>query len=203
MKSISSLFVALFLLGCSQEATQEQTNESNVSKANPQEKTIQAPVSTPEEKTPAATKKTQELNASVITPVKDSTETDVAAIKEEITTKVDKEVATPVVKETQKSQTEVKKEIQKRVEKAKTEVTTPDGAAIYKACASCHGQNAEKQALNKSQIIKGWESKKIVAALKGYKDGTYGGSMKAMMKGQVAKLSDAEIQAIAKHISKL
>ncbi len=37
----------------------------------------------------------------------------------------------------------------------------------------------------------------IVKALKGYKDGSYGGAMKGVMKGQVAKLSDKDIEEIA------
>ena len=76
-------------------------------------------------------------------------------------------------------------------------------AANYGACAACHGANGEKAALGKSQIIKGWPVEKTVAALKGYKDGSYGGAMKGVMKGQVARLSDADIQALAEHISKL
>lgn len=75
-----------------------------------------------------------------------------------------------------------------------------DGADIYKKCAGCHGVNAEKKALGKSQVIKGWDASKTIAALKGYKDGTYGGPMKALMKGQVASLKDAEIEAVAKYI---
>ena len=78
-----------------------------------------------------------------------------------------------------------------------------DGAAIYKAqCASCHGATGEKKALNKSQVISEFSQEQFVKALKGYKDGTYGGAMKAMMKGKVAKLSDEEIDAIAKEIAK-
>ena len=38
--------------------------------------------------------------------------------------------------------------------------------------------------------------------MKGYKDGSYGGPMKGVMKGQVTKLSDADIQALAEQISK-
>lgn len=75
-----------------------------------------------------------------------------------------------------------------------------DGADIYNKCAGCHGVNAEKKALGKSQVIKGWEAAKVVSALKGYKDGTYGGAMKGLMKGQVAALSDADIEAVAKYI---
>jgi cytochrome c553 len=75
-----------------------------------------------------------------------------------------------------------------------------DGAELYKKCAGCHGVNAEKKALGKSQIIKGWDAQKTVAALKGYKDGTYGGAMKALMRGQVAALNDAQIESLAKFI---
>lgn len=78
-----------------------------------------------------------------------------------------------------------------------------DGAALFKKCISCHGANAEKSALNKSQIIAGWDAGKIEAALKGYKAGTYGGPMKGLMKGQVGTYSDADIAAVAAYISTL
>ena len=78
-----------------------------------------------------------------------------------------------------------------------------DGAKIFVKCSACHGKDAQKRALGKSNIIKGWKETKIVDALHGYKAGTYGGSMKAVMKGQVSGLSDAEIDAVAKYISKL
>ena len=75
-------------------------------------------------------------------------------------------------------------------------------AASIAACAGCHGASFEKAALGKSQIVKGWDAAKIEASLKGYKDGTYGGPMKALMKGQVAKLSDADIKALADYMGK-
>jgi len=74
------------------------------------------------------------------------------------------------------------------------------GADIYKKCAGCHGAKAEKKALGKSAVIQGWEASKTIAALKGYKAGTYGGPMKGLMKGQVAALSDEQIEAVAKYI---
>ncbi len=37
----------------------------------------------------------------------------------------------------------------------------------------------------------------IVKALKGYKDGSYGGAMKSTMKAQVIYLSDKDIEEIA------
>jgi len=79
-----------------------------------------------------------------------------------------------------------------------------DGAVLYaKKCASCHGQKGEKKALNKSQVIAGWENSKVEEALKGYKEGTYGGAMKALMQGQVKTLSDEEVSALAHYIGSL
>ncbi|MCD4668097.1 MAG: c-type cytochrome [Sulfurimonas sp.] len=78
-----------------------------------------------------------------------------------------------------------------------------DAKALYSACAGCHGKNGEKIALGKSKIIQAWSVEKLTNALNGYKDGTYGGAMKGLMKGQVAKLNADEIKAISEYISKL
>jgi len=83
---------------------------------------------------------------------------------------------------------------------ALTVAAASDGADLYKKCAACHGASGERKALGKSLVIKGWEAKKTVASLKGYKDGTYGRSMKNLMKGQVASLNDTQIEAIAKFL---
>lgn len=72
----------------------------------------------------------------------------------------------------------------------------------YAKCVACHGANGEKVALGKSKIIKDMTKAEIVSALNGYKDGSYGGAMKTLMKGQVVSLSDADIQAIAEEIGK-
>jgi len=69
-----------------------------------------------------------------------------------------------------------------------------------KACAGCHGVNFEKSALGKSKIVKDMNTTSISNALIGYKDGTYGGAMKGIMKGQVAKYSDKELQDFAKTV---
>ena len=77
------------------------------------------------------------------------------------------------------------------------------GAEVYKSCANCHGQQAQKAALGKSQIIKGWSASKVRNALNGYKDGSYGGSMKGVMKGQVSRLSDEDVREVSIHVSSL
>ena len=76
-----------------------------------------------------------------------------------------------------------------------------NGADLYKKCTSCHGANGEKHALNKSKIINEMSKEELVTALKGYKDGTYGGAMKALMKGQVASYDDAKIDAVSEFIA--
>ena len=70
------------------------------------------------------------------------------------------------------------------------------------ACKGCHGANFEKHALGKSKIVKDLTHAEIEKALIGYKNGTYGGPMKGVMKGQVAKYSDADLKALAQQIGK-
>jgi cytochrome c553 len=86
---------------------------------------------------------------------------------------------------------------------ASTTFAATNGATLFKKCVGCHGLNGEKKALGKSQVIKGWEESKTITALKGYKNGTYGGVMKGVMKGRVASLDEKQIASLAKHISTL
>ena len=70
------------------------------------------------------------------------------------------------------------------------------------ACVACHGKNFEKHAMGKSKIVKDMTHAEIAEALKGYKAGTFGGPMKGVMKGQVARYSDADLEAFAQTIGK-
>lgn len=77
-----------------------------------------------------------------------------------------------------------------------------NGSSLYaKKCASCHGSDAKKSALNASKVIAGWESAQTKNALHGYKAGTFGGKMKGIMEGQSRPLSDSEIILISDYIS--
>lgn len=89
------------------------------------------------------------------------------------------------------------------VKKVQTIVSAPDVKTTFQKCSSCHGQKAEKKALNKSAIIKDWEVSKIEEALIGYKNGTYGGAMKGLMRSQVSSLSDKEIRDLSEYITTL
>ncbi len=63
------------------------------------------------------------------------------------------------------------------------------------ACKGCHGANFEKAALGKSKIVKDMTKAEVSDALVGYKNGTYGGAMKGVMAGQVARYSEADLKA--------
>lgn len=77
------------------------------------------------------------------------------------------------------------------------------GADLFKKCTACHGVNGEKKAMNVSKIIQAQDENKTIIALNGYKNGTYGGNMKMIMKAQVATLSDSNITTLAKYIKEL
>jgi len=70
------------------------------------------------------------------------------------------------------------------------------------ACKGCHGANFEKHALGKSKIVKDMTKDEVAKALVGYKNGTYGGPMKGVMKGQVARYSEADLKAAAQTLGK-
>jgi cytochrome c-type protein NapB len=81
-------------------------------------------------------------------------------------------------------------------------VASASAAVNGKACVSCHGMNFEKKALGKSVIVKDQTHATIAEALKGYKAGTFGGPMKGVMKAQVSRYTDAELEAFAQTIGK-
>lgn len=75
--------------------------------------------------------------------------------------------------------------------------------ASYGKCVGCHGTKGEKAfGSTPTKVPNKLTKAQVVESLKGYKDGSYGGPMKGLMKGQVAALTDAQIQEIANYIGK-
>jgi len=127
----------------------------------------------------------------------------VVKIKPVDTKKVEEVKAVKKAKKVEKKlQSDVEKPIKKEVVK-KVETSSKSGKEIFSVCGGCHGMDGSKSALGRSKIIKGWDAKKVVNALHGYKAGTYGGSMKGLMKGQVLKLNESEINTVAHYVSGL
>jgi len=74
--------------------------------------------------------------------------------------------------------------------------TASSYAVSIAVCAGCHGQHFEKKAMGKSKVVKDMSIKEILVALKGYKAGTYGDSMKQMMVQQVKNVKDSDLEAM-------
>jgi cytochrome c-type protein NapB len=70
------------------------------------------------------------------------------------------------------------------------------------ACKGCHGQKWEKHALGTSKVVANMTHADIEKALIGYKKGTYGGAKKGIMKGQVARYSEADLKAFSQTVGK-
>ena len=81
-----------------------------------------------------------------------------------------------------------------------------EAPAAFKKCIACHGPDAKKVAPGSKGgvTIAGMAKDELVKQLKGYKAKTAdNGGAKAIMYGQAANLSDADIEALADYISKL
>ncbi len=76
-----------------------------------------------------------------------------------------------------------------------------DGASIYKKCIGCHGVVGEKVALGKSLVIAEMSEDELNKSMNGYLDGTYGASMKALMKAQLSALSKDDISELSTYIT--
>jgi cytochrome c553 len=108
-------------------------------------------------------------------------------------------------KEMVKSQAkvDVKEKQPKGIENTVAPARTITGKSLYMKCTSCHGMDASKKALGKSKVIRGWSIEKLTKAIKGYQDGSYGGDMKSVMKGQVKDFNAVDIHILSEYISKL
>ena len=220
---LSSVVAIALLTGCGEDKKVVETKVEEVSKAveTKVEEVAKAVETKVEEVAKVVETKTPE--AKLVEQVKESTSTvatkiaeeskKVAALGTDAVKSVTEKVAAKteeVTKEVVAKATETKDKIEdsmnnivatKTEAKADTASLAEKGKGLYLKCAGCHGANAEKPALGKSQVIKGWDASKIAASLKGYKDGSYGGVMKGVMKGQVANLSDEEINALGAYIA--
>jgi len=196
MKNIllSSMAAVLLFTGCTEEKKEEVKSEKSVATTQ-NNKNIEI----------IKEKSNEILNSSkeIAVAVKEETLKVVDNSKEMTKDAVEKakEVSTDVVKQANSVAKEITKSIDDVIESRSD--TNDNAKALYTKCAGCHGQNGEIHALGKSQKINEWDEVKIENALLGYKDGTYGGNMKGVMKAQVMNLSEADIKSLSTYISKM
>ena len=142
-----------------------------------------------------------------------------AAVSEEAPPKAESaEQESPVAEKVTEAAEEVKRKASEITETVKEEAKAAaaavtgavgkkegvDAAALYKSkCAGCHGAKGEKHALGKSNVIAGQPKALLIQKLDGYKEGSYGGAMKSIMKSQVGSLDEEQIEALSGYISTL
>ena len=80
-----------------------------------------------------------------------------------------------------------------------------DGAALFnKYCKQCHGEKGDKHVAGKTAQISALPKDMIVKALKDYRDGKRSQhGMGQVMKSEVLKNTDSEIDALATYITTL
>ena len=76
-----------------------------------------------------------------------------------------------------------------------------NGKELYLACGACHGAKGERKAFGLSLVIKDMTKKEFRDAMVGYRDGSYGGNMKGLMKGQSKNIDDKGIVVITNYLS--
>lgn len=79
-----------------------------------------------------------------------------------------------------------------------------DGAKIFSSqCAACHGKKAELKYMGKVPPLATLKKDDMVKSMEGYKAGTNNKyKTGVLMKGQMAKLSKEDMQAVAEYIVK-
>ncbi len=211
MKKITVLSIvaaSLLLVGCGDEAKEktaetakavtEATTSTTEKAASSNTGVIEKAASAVTETASSVVEKTAEVaHDAKVAVAEKATEAKEVASKAVEATKEAVEDAKNAVSE---KATEVKEAVAEKVEDAKASVATP--TINLTACGACHGKDFEKKAMGVSKVVKDMSKADIETALKGYKDGSYGANMKALMKGQVAAYDDAKIKAIAEQIGK-
>ncbi|WP_415406502.1 c-type cytochrome [Sulfurovum sp. CS9] len=126
-----------------------------------------------------------------------------------------KEVADKAVEATKEAAETTKEAAVKAVDSAEKAVGTAVAGAVdsiidaagkeaYAKCAGCHGADGKTKALGKSPEIAGQSKEELVTKINGYKAGTINvAGMGNLMKGQVASMDDATIEAVSIYISTL
>ncbi len=182
---LSIVAASLLLVGCGDSSTGAEAKAATEAK-------VEAPAAV-ETKTAAT-----EAKEAAVVAVEKATE----AVTETATE------AKAAVVETATAAVESTKEAASAVAEKATEVvaaaTGPDGKALFAKCAGCHGADGKTAALGKSAVIAGQAKADLVTKINGYKAGTLNAAgMGALMQGQVASYSDADIDAVSGYIAGL
>jgi len=186
----------------------EATKEAATKTVDAAKETANKAAEATKEAATKAVEKTKEVAKETTQAAKKTVEKAAEATKEVATkaTEAAKETAEKAAEATKEAATKATAAAGAAVEKAKEAVTggNEKGKAAYAKCVSCHGADGKTKALGKSEVIAGQAAADVEKKLAEYKAGTRNvAGMGALMKGQVASMSDEDIKAVAEYISTL
>jgi len=189
---LSIVTASLLLIGCGQGNSESTTNSE--------------PAKTQQESITDKASKAVESVKETATEVANKTAEKAKEVSEQVAQKASqaveatKEVASKAVEKAKETAESAKKAVESATKPA-DQATAP---AVYAKCSGCHGKDGKMKALGKSEIIAGQSKDELIKKIKEYKEGTRNvAGMGALMKGQVASLSDADIEAIATYLSNI
>ena len=194
MKKITMLSIvaaAMLFVGCGEDSKKAASEATTKAVESTKEAASHA-VDATKEAADKAVEAAKETTAKAVEATKDAADKAVEATKEAASEAVDS----------------TKEGVATAAATAATAVadtaTNVAGAAAYAKCAGCHGADGKTKALGKSPVIAGQSKEELVTKLNGYKAGTINVSgMGNLMKGQVATMDDAAIDAVSAYISTL
>ena len=186
---LSIVAAAVLFTGCGDKAKDSATDAAAKAVESTKEAANKA-VDATKEAADKAVEAAKETTAKAVEATKDAADKAVEATKEAASEAVDS--AKEGVAEVAATATAAVADTAKNVA----------GAAAYAKCAGCHGADGKTLALGKSPVIAGQTKEELVTKLNGYKAGTINVSgMGTLMKGQVATMDDAAIDAVSAYIS--
>jgi len=225
---LSVVVASLLLVGCNDDKSAEKAVDAVKTEvaveASKKVDAVDAVKTEVAQKTETLTEKATKVVSDakeVVADAKEKVEKKVSEAKEAVAQKTEtlKEKATEAVSDAKEVVAGAKESVEKKVSEAKdavaqkvteakeavskaTETKEVKAPAIYSACAGCHGKDGKLKALGKSAIIAGQAKEDIITKINGYKAGTRNVTgMGSLMKGQVGKLTDANIEEIATYLS--
>ena len=151
-------------------------------------------------------KAASEATAKAVEGTKSAANSAVDATKEAANKAVEaaKEATDKALEATKEAAVKAVDSTEKAVNTAVAAVVNTAGKDAYAKCAGCHGIDGKTKALGKSPIISGQSKEDLVSKIEGYKAGTRNeAGMGSLMKGQVASMDDATIEAVSAYISTL
>lgn len=202
---LSSALIIAVLTGCGEEKKSETKAvvETQVEQKTPEQKLVEQVKESSSIVASTMKEAGSEVAQKIVEESKELAKVGSEAAKsvsEKVAVKTE-EITKEVVETASETKDKIEESINSIVATKNDSTSSAEGKALYLKCAGCHGQSAEKAALGKSQVVKGWDAQKIETALLGYKAGTYGGVMKGVMKSQVANMSDEDIKALSAYMA--